>query len=444
MEDRIKDRIKDHMEDDIVKFYKEDIFKRNKYLNIIISLLNKEDRHFSISLDGRWGSGKTVFLKQLEYLANRTDIPKTSEDEEIIKFKDDYIAIYFDSWSYDKYDDPLLTILYLLINQLKDMELLKDKVKETIAKLLSSLGYVLANTILEKFGIDSILDNYQNINAKKNDQSMYENIMSIEEKIDLIGNSLNEILGYTKKKRILFIMDELDRCNPNFAISLLEITKHIFISPNINCIFGINKFELSKIISHYYGDIDSITYLDKIFNYSFNLPIPTKIHLRNYIEYIYTSIYKKDIPDHSSKLDGKLSILDLFIHELPKIFNNANVSLREINFITSQLDSIRWEDINYYRYDEQGKKRRLSRLKTDVNSLIFIYLCILKTKDYLLFYTIISDPMNPSNIEVLKDNVSSLCNIQDRDKDYFSKISYNGGNEYRNYKKMIDTISFLG
>lgn len=103
-----------YMEENIIEFYHQNILNRNQYLEIIIELLNREHEHFSMSLDGKWGSGKTVFLKQLEYLANE----KTeSQNEQVNKFNQDYIAIYFDSWSYDKYDDPLITIIYIYISK---------------------------------------------------------------------------------------------------------------------------------------------------------------------------------------------------------------------------------------------------------------------------------------------------------------------------------------
>ena len=43
---------------------------------------------------------------------------------------------------------------------------------------------------------------------------------------------------------LVFIIDELDRCRPMFAIELLEKVKHIFDIPNMVFVFGINRSEL--------------------------------------------------------------------------------------------------------------------------------------------------------------------------------------------------------
>ena len=43
-----------------------DILGRNKFIENFISLLASIKGHYSIAFDGRWGSGKTFFVKQTE------------------------------------------------------------------------------------------------------------------------------------------------------------------------------------------------------------------------------------------------------------------------------------------------------------------------------------------------------------------------------------------
>ena len=73
----------------------------------------------------------------------------------------------------------------------------------------------------------------------------------------------------------MFIIDELDRCRPTFAIELLERVKHIFDVPNIVFVFGINRAELVKSLESIYGEIDAGTYLRRFFDMEFVLPEPT-------------------------------------------------------------------------------------------------------------------------------------------------------------------------
>ena len=71
---------------------------------------------------------------------------------------------------------------------------------------------------------------------------------------------------------MVFIIDELDRCRPTFAIELLERVKHIFDVPNMVFAFGINRDELCSSLQSIYGNIDADVYLRRFFDMEFTLP----------------------------------------------------------------------------------------------------------------------------------------------------------------------------
>ena len=71
---------------------------------------------------------------------------------------------------------------------------------------------------------------------------------------------------------MVFIIDELDRCRPTFAIELLERVKHIFDVPNLVFAFGINRDELCSSLQSIYGNIDADVYLRRFFDMEFTLP----------------------------------------------------------------------------------------------------------------------------------------------------------------------------
>ena len=80
-----------------------------------------------------------------------------------------------------------------------------------------------------------------------------------------------EVTGETGHP-LVFIVDELDRCRPTFAIELLERVKHIFDVPHIVFVFGLNRDELTKSLSSVYGDINTDVYLRRFFDFEFNIP----------------------------------------------------------------------------------------------------------------------------------------------------------------------------
>ncbi|MYF78794.1 MAG: hypothetical protein F4180_02560 [Chloroflexi bacterium] len=96
-----------------------------------------------------------------------------------------------------------------------------------------------------------------------------------------IRNRLTDMAALVRKESdrpLVFIIDELDRCRPTFAIELLERVKHIFDVPNIVFVFGINRAELVKSLESVYGEIDAGVYLRRFFDMEFILPEadPTK------------------------------------------------------------------------------------------------------------------------------------------------------------------------
>ena len=52
---------------------------------------------------------------------------------------------------------------------------------------------------------------------------------------------------------MVFIIDELDRCRPDFAIRLIERIKHFFDISKIVFVLVIDKTQFSKVICHNYG-----------------------------------------------------------------------------------------------------------------------------------------------------------------------------------------------
>ena len=98
----------------------QDILKRdNQLLQVkkIIECHSKSDKGFAVAIDGNWGCGKTYFLKMLEA-------------EYAI---DDYV-FYYDAWSNNYYDEPVIGLLDCLCQGLNEI----NKNKNTCTVIISS------------------------------------------------------------------------------------------------------------------------------------------------------------------------------------------------------------------------------------------------------------------------------------------------------------------
>ncbi len=75
------------------------------------------------------------------------------------------------------------------------------------------------------------------------------------------------------QKRIVIIIDELDRCTPGYAIKTLEAIHHVFDSDGITFVLGLHRQQLMESIKAIYGQgFDAEGYLDRFIDMTIPLP----------------------------------------------------------------------------------------------------------------------------------------------------------------------------
>ena len=102
-----------------------------------------------------------------------------------------------------------------------------------------------------------------------------------------IDKRIEEYIGKLLPKgcdRLLIIIDELDRCNPEFAVKLLERIKHYFNNEKVTFVFSVNLAELQHTIKRHYGSgFDASRYLDRFFDLRVTLPQIDRFNMLSYI-----------------------------------------------------------------------------------------------------------------------------------------------------------------
>ncbi len=260
----------------------DDALKRSDVAEKLTKLISGQSDPFVISLHGHWGTGKTFLLKRWQ---------KQLE-------KGGFRAIYFNAWEDDFCDDPFVAIIGQLSDFIKQkgIEGLDDKIKEATKSLLIQGALSILHKV-SGLNIDEILEQFA-------DKTLDEYSQQREKKTEL-KTALQELSGQVKadtKHPLVFIIDELDRCRPTFAIELLERVKHIFDIPDMVFVFGINRDELRSSIGSVYGEIDADTYLRRFFDMEFLLPdIDSKAFYeylikRYQLEHLYISLCRSTEP----------------------------------------------------------------------------------------------------------------------------------------------------
>lgn len=306
-----------------------DVINRNRKLIELMKLVNVLDKNFIISIDGDWGCGKTFFIKQLIYLSSCDDISYFSDiDQEVIKsFSEKHFTIYYNAWENDDHDNPLESIIYYIINEFSE----KKKDFHDDKKLFNLAKTTIMNFIeLSSFGI-----------LKKEDliemtsfEDLAKSMVTVEEKKDALNKLFDFLLQYAN--RLILIIDELDRCRPDYAVKVLETIKHFYNNPNITILVVTNNKELSHTISHNYGyNFDGYGYLNKIYDTVITL---TNDYKKEYVQHMCDFSNKTYLPENISVL----------------LFEYFNFSYREINKFVSMYRII--EPYTKYSDDFDGRK----------------------------------------------------------------------------------------
>ena len=69
---------------------------------------------------------------------------------------------------------------------------------------------------------------------------------------ELVKDFLDALINERGDRLVIFI-DELDRCKPDYALSLMERIKHFFDDERVTFVFAVNLSQLQHTVKSYYG-----------------------------------------------------------------------------------------------------------------------------------------------------------------------------------------------
>ncbi|MCY4614849.1 MAG: P-loop NTPase fold protein [Chloroflexi bacterium] len=279
----------------------DDVLGRKEIADRLTGIVRGQEAPFVISVDGRWGTGKTFLLE------------RWAQDLQNQGFE----AIYFNAWEDDFNDDPLLAI----VGQLSEhfTEGAPDEIARSVAHAtLNIVVKRITGLKVDELTPERLLDDYRDQGETKR---------AVKEQLSQLGYRVRDDTG----QPLVFIIDELDRCRPTFAIELLERVKHIFDVPNIVFVFGINRGELVKSLESVYGQIDAGTYLRRFFEMEFVLPAPDPVQ---YCRHLLNKYGLDSFLSNLSMSQGNFHFEDFgrIADALPFILGTMGLSLRDMEY----------------------------------------------------------------------------------------------------------------
>lgn len=298
---------------------KEDYLNFGEVSQIVTEILETEAMlPVSIGIFGNWGAGKSSLLNLIEQQI------KSNE----------WIVIKFDAWLYQGFDDARTALLETIANHLiqaaKNKETILQKSKNLLARIegLRLAGWLAEGAALAAgfptFGLVSkifgtaqnALDGIQDATESKQVVETGKEIVDSGRKliapqkqqtppqqIDEFRKEYGEILQDLGKKLVI-VIDNLDRCLPANAIQTLEAIRLFLFLNRTAFIIAADEEMIRHSVAEHYKDLSyrhQIDYLDKLIQIPIRVPKAGVLEIRAYLYMLY-AIHQKVPPEKLANL----------------------------------------------------------------------------------------------------------------------------------------------
>ena len=220
--------------------------------------------------------------------------------------------------------------------------------KSATVPVLTKIGLGMLNRGIE-FASGVSVDGINKECLQTGTESVFDQYVSLTDAREDFRARLQRLAGKVFDKTgkpLIYIVDELDRCRPDFAVKVLERIKHLFDIDHVIFVLGIDREQLGRVIQSAYGNIDVENYLLRFIDVDFLLP---GIDVRKFFDFLWNryniSFYLKKREDElweqsdvftrgaikSGRIENPIKSEATHLRNTIKLlFENHNLTLREI------------------------------------------------------------------------------------------------------------------
>lgn len=282
----------------------------------------------TMMIDGAWGAGKSWLAETMKNFISQNKISDKK-----------YNVVWIDAFAHELTDDPLLIIWQHIIETLQ----IRDEL--SIKDIGLAIGKIIGIAIEALPIIGTTIKTAAKMSAVPQEKGFIEKKLSAIADMTAGKEELQSMLK-TKLPLVIFI-DELDRCNPHFAVRLFERVKHYFNMPDIKIIYVANKDILSGSIAGYYNTtgtkFEASDYLEKFIDFTFYVSNFSSLSKKTRGFFISDFIKSKNPRGNEFLWNIVPSLFDMYVlqpRQIKNIINNIILNSANINNITIFLLSI--------------------------------------------------------------------------------------------------------
>lgn len=304
-----------------VVLYKEgfgdsDLLARASVGQRVSELVERIEDPLVLAVDGPWGSGKSFFLKR--WVGAHT-----------VENCGTATTVYFDAFANDFLDEPLVGLTGAIGERLPGGKPQRNlrKVKEVVYKVagpVARIGAAVATAGATELAgpiLDAVIEA-----SGKEAQDAAEAFWKREDGRRAAIQQFRSALGEITKggKPLVIVVDELDRCRPDYALSVLEVIKHFFAVERVHFVLGVNLDALEDMVRIRYGaNINAGDYLKRFISLSLSLPHNVGSDLSTNASVHYFQVTAKEMGIEPTMIDVATDQLKMAVAAAP-------VSLRDI------------------------------------------------------------------------------------------------------------------
>lgn len=259
-------RIKHHLPEPSPEApFAHDKLKIERHAKALTKICDLYDDGFVLALNGEWGTGKSTFIKM--WLASLQSTRPTA---------------YFNAWSDDYNADPLPALL-ATFKELADTHTnasenlwnsIVTQSSKFVRKGLPPAAGFLSKLFTNVQGLDGLVEKLSE-GALDLFKKEVNDFTTRKDDLTSLQDLLNKYVASTSTdKKAIVVIDELDRCRPHYAVSVLELVKHLFNVEGLVIVLAIDKEQLKHSIRGVYGSehLDATTYLQRFIDIEYKLP----------------------------------------------------------------------------------------------------------------------------------------------------------------------------
>lgn len=251
-----------------------------------------------LGIHGEWGSGKTRFMRQVQFSLGGEMPSDASVDSAITPLaaskktalQKQVVTIWFDAWRYQNETAPIVALLHEMRRQMANLPSVIEKFKK--------LGTIATASLLDGLSDVAKLIGIEGMPSVEKIEKRGEKWEQAHYSVPLNTNSIREHLQQTiecllpdkNNARVIIFIDDLDRCNPKAAMRLLEGLKIYMSIPRCVFVLGMNE----RIL------VDAIR--EEISAPKDTPAEELKLRASHYLEKICTDIYRLPLPKSAALL----------------------------------------------------------------------------------------------------------------------------------------------